>query len=399
MVLSLPLSTSWSAMSLLPDELVKDVLHSILDIQNHKFHDTCAQSPFAHIVASSSNTLLVCKRWMRIATPLLYHKVILRSPATVLSFCLATRRQPTFARLVRHLRVECACPNIIGDIAKKMKTLQSLHLSLDSLIDEQLLGATKLLAASNAIHVSLAQSRLLFDFFPILLKRLSVLSKWKNLVSAVSSFSVDKKAHTTSLSQRVLTLPQYDSTYISSHVTPILLNVVASCMVLDEIQLPVAKPCNLDRLDQAPDVERRIRSAAKAGVKPIITFVTRDWRFIDPKVFESLESDGKAHSIVRFRGRPSISSDIYDLDDLAAAHATSEMATIWSTPLDNAPADVRRKIWQRITGYTIFNEQRQMYRRRVWFTVDGLDFQSAGAMLLLNKEFSVSLCYGKCLRN
>jgi len=175
------------------------------------------------------------------------------------------------------------------------------------------------------------------------------------------------------------------------------MNLAASCMGLDELQLPVAQPCNLDHLDQAPDVDRHIRSAVKAGVKPIITFVMQDWRFIDPKVFESLESDGKAHSIVRFRGRPSISSDIYDLDDLAAAHATSEMATIWSTPLDNAPADVRRKIWQRITGYTIFDEQRQLYLRSVWFTADGLDFQSAGAMLLLNKAFSVSLCYGNCL--
>ena len=187
-------------MSLLPDELVKDILHSILDIPDHKFHDTSAQSPFAHVVASSSNTLLVCKRWMRIATPLLYYNVVLRSHATVISFCLAIRRKPTFAKLVRHLRVECACPNIIGDTAKKMTALQSLHLNLDSLIDEQLLGATKLLAASNAIHLSFAQNGLFFNLFLTLQKRLSVVSKWTNLVSVVSSFSVDQTAHTIFLS-------------------------------------------------------------------------------------------------------------------------------------------------------------------------------------------------------
>jgi len=173
----------------LPDELVKDILHSILDIPDHEFHDTSTQSPFARVVAPSSAALLVCKRWMRIATPLLYHNVVLRSSATAHSFCIAIKRQPEFAKLVKHLRVECPCPNILGDTAKRMTALATLHIDLASIGDNRLLGVAKLLAASNATHLSLARNKPVFNSTGRK-KRLDAVIKWTNLVGVESPLLV-----------------------------------------------------------------------------------------------------------------------------------------------------------------------------------------------------------------
>jgi len=177
-----------------------------------------------------------------------------------------------------------------------------------------------------------------------------------------------------------------------------LLGLVTSCKFLDELQLPVVKPHQLQSLfERIPEIVKHIQSTAAAGARPIITFVMRDWRLIDPKVFDRHEFDGKAHRIVRFRRQTSMSSEIYDLGDLTTVHGVSDIITLWSNPLESAPADVQRRIWQRIVGFAIFGEQKPVYLRRAWFMTSGLDVQSARALLLLNKYFAVRPRYGKVI--
>ncbi|KAJ7348826.1 hypothetical protein DFH08DRAFT_998012 [Mycena albidolilacea] len=65
----------------LPDEIISEILSPALKVSDEVFSDTSDVSPFAKYSESTSAYLLVCKSWLRVATPLLYNVVILRSKA------------------------------------------------------------------------------------------------------------------------------------------------------------------------------------------------------------------------------------------------------------------------------------------------------------------------------
>jgi len=71
----------------LPDEILKEILYPVLQVDDHSFSDTSAKSPFSLMNYSNSEILVVCKRWLRVATPLLYNVVILRSTAQGTMMC------------------------------------------------------------------------------------------------------------------------------------------------------------------------------------------------------------------------------------------------------------------------------------------------------------------------
>ncbi|KAF7326194.1 F-box domain-containing protein [Mycena kentingensis (nom. inval.)] len=90
----------------LPDELISEILSPALKVPDHVFSDTSTVSPFARYTESTSAYLVVCKSWLRVATPLLYNVVILRSKdqAKALACALAGNRE--LGRFVKKLRVE-----------------------------------------------------------------------------------------------------------------------------------------------------------------------------------------------------------------------------------------------------------------------------------------------------
>ncbi|KAK7052014.1 hypothetical protein R3P38DRAFT_2502946, partial [Favolaschia claudopus] len=58
-----------------------EILSPALKVPDDLFSDTSDVSPFATYAPSDSAYLLVCKDWLRVATPLLYSVVVLRSKA------------------------------------------------------------------------------------------------------------------------------------------------------------------------------------------------------------------------------------------------------------------------------------------------------------------------------
>lgn len=60
----------------LPDEIVLEILSPALKVSDELFLDTSYVSPFANYTPSTSAYLLVCKDWLRVATPLLFHVVV-----------------------------------------------------------------------------------------------------------------------------------------------------------------------------------------------------------------------------------------------------------------------------------------------------------------------------------
>ncbi|KAJ7891398.1 hypothetical protein B0H14DRAFT_3428699 [Mycena olivaceomarginata] len=61
----------------LPDEIISEILSPALKVSDEAFCDTSDVSPFAKYSESTAAYLLVCKSWLRLATPLLYNVVVL----------------------------------------------------------------------------------------------------------------------------------------------------------------------------------------------------------------------------------------------------------------------------------------------------------------------------------
>ncbi|KAJ6493994.1 hypothetical protein C8R47DRAFT_1117997 [Mycena vitilis] len=98
----------------LPDEIISEILAPALKVQEHMFTNLSSKSPFAKYSVSSSAALLVCKAWLRVATPLLYNVVVLRSKGQARALQDALRLNSGLGRWIKKLRVE-------GGLATSMK--------------------------------------------------------------------------------------------------------------------------------------------------------------------------------------------------------------------------------------------------------------------------------------
>ncbi|KAH6880962.1 hypothetical protein BKA70DRAFT_171229 [Coprinopsis sp. MPI-PUGE-AT-0042] len=58
-----------------PSEIINDTLSSVLDVPDKAFASTTWILPFSYYELTTSTVLLVCKAWLHVATPLLYHNV------------------------------------------------------------------------------------------------------------------------------------------------------------------------------------------------------------------------------------------------------------------------------------------------------------------------------------
>jgi len=89
----------------LADETLAQILDHILAVDDADFASCADCSPFGNRQWSSANTLFVCKRWMRVGTPTLYHTIILRSKPQAQSLVRALQKN-RFGSYTRKLRLE-----------------------------------------------------------------------------------------------------------------------------------------------------------------------------------------------------------------------------------------------------------------------------------------------------
>ncbi|EJD42359.1 hypothetical protein AURDEDRAFT_168660 [Auricularia subglabra TFB-10046 SS5] len=117
----------------LADETLAAIFFDHFDVSDDDFACiTSRQSPFAlRPFGSSSNVLLVCKRWMRVATPLLYETVILRSGAQAASLAFALKSSPSLGLYIKKLRVEGGFGAAGARILEASPYITDLWLTLD----------------------------------------------------------------------------------------------------------------------------------------------------------------------------------------------------------------------------------------------------------------------------
>ncbi|KAJ7689194.1 hypothetical protein B0H17DRAFT_1202550 [Mycena rosella] len=115
----------------LPDEIISEILAPALQVPDHKFSDTSSKSPFASSSgASSSSTLLVCKSWLRVATPLIYYVVVIRTKAQAQALQTTLKDNANLGQFVKKLRVEGGFGRFTGDILKKTPNVRDIAISL-----------------------------------------------------------------------------------------------------------------------------------------------------------------------------------------------------------------------------------------------------------------------------
>ncbi|KAF7314056.1 F-box domain-containing protein [Mycena chlorophos] len=126
----------------LPDEIVSEILSlSALRVPDDAFADNYSEtSPFATYTESTSAYLLVCKSWLRVATPLLYNVVVLRSQAQAQALALTlsknTGKSDDLGRFIKKLRVEGGYGTSMHTILQLSPNITDLFVSFDILADD-----------------------------------------------------------------------------------------------------------------------------------------------------------------------------------------------------------------------------------------------------------------------
>ncbi|KAK7023198.1 F-box domain-containing protein [Favolaschia claudopus] len=138
---------------MLPDEILSEILSPALKVPDDLFSHTSDVSPFATYAPSTSAYLLVCKDWLRVATPLLYSVVVLRSKAQANALEKVFRKNPGFGRFVRKLRVEGGYGSAMHTILQATPNVTHLFLSLAIWSSDTTTGLCKGLPLIQPKHV------------------------------------------------------------------------------------------------------------------------------------------------------------------------------------------------------------------------------------------------------
>ncbi|KAJ7052000.1 hypothetical protein C8F01DRAFT_1033787 [Mycena amicta] len=133
----------------LPDELLSEILSPALKVTDDAFSDVSDVSPFAKYSESSSAYLLVSKSWLRVATPLLYHVVVLRSKGQAAALGRALNQNEDLGRFIKKLRVEGGYGQPMHTILSRTPNVTDLYLYLDILSSDSTVGLCKGLCLVN----------------------------------------------------------------------------------------------------------------------------------------------------------------------------------------------------------------------------------------------------------
>ncbi|KAJ7624914.1 hypothetical protein FB45DRAFT_1061058 [Roridomyces roridus] len=115
---------------MLPDEIISEVLSPALKVPDERFCDTSWTSPFSSYTPSTSAYLLVCKDWLRVATPLLYNVVVLRSKSQATALEAALKSNPELGPFIKKLRLEGGYGAAMHIILKSAPNITDLFLTL-----------------------------------------------------------------------------------------------------------------------------------------------------------------------------------------------------------------------------------------------------------------------------
>ncbi|KAK7063583.1 F-box domain-containing protein [Favolaschia claudopus] len=169
----------------LPDELISEILTPALKVSEETFCNTDSVSPFAKFSESTSAYLLVCKSWLRVATPLLYNVVIVRSKAQAKALSIALSGNKQLGLFIKKLRVEGGFGTPMHAVFKCSPNISDLFLSFDIFSSDNTSGLCKGLPLINPTRLILwTSSRKTLEnkmLLQLLQSLADAIAKWDNL--------------------------------------------------------------------------------------------------------------------------------------------------------------------------------------------------------------------------
>ncbi|KAJ7737347.1 hypothetical protein B0H16DRAFT_1730410 [Mycena metata] len=127
----------------LPDEILSEILSPALKVSDERFSDTSDVSPFAKYELSTSAYLVVCKDWLRVATPLLYSVIVLRSRSQANALEKVLQKHKEFGRFIHKLRVEGGYGMAMHTILKSAPNITDIFLTLKIWSEDNTQGLCK----------------------------------------------------------------------------------------------------------------------------------------------------------------------------------------------------------------------------------------------------------------
>jgi hypothetical protein len=158
----------------IPDELILEILSPGLRVPEATFSDTASISPAAALArssrprnamhdsdpvkstVSSSAVLLVCKAWLRVATPLLYHVIVIRSKAQARALEAALHDNPDLGKFIRRLRLEGGFGASMQKILNHAGNITDIFISLEIHASDSTAGLAYGLSCINPTRLILA---------------------------------------------------------------------------------------------------------------------------------------------------------------------------------------------------------------------------------------------------
>ncbi|KAG5637118.1 hypothetical protein H0H81_005711 [Sphagnurus paluster] len=142
-------------MTHLPDEILKEILSPALKIPDKDFCSTSSVSPFLRFSTSTSAYLVVSKSWLRVATPLLYNVVVLRSTAQAKALAQALSGNKLLGTFIKKLRVEGGFGVSMFKTLMSAKNITHLWLTLKLVTGDSVAGLCRGLPHIKPTHVIL----------------------------------------------------------------------------------------------------------------------------------------------------------------------------------------------------------------------------------------------------
>lgn len=125
----------------LPEEILHEILKPLFHVTSEDFRLVALEPPsdqppwqFPELLRlpRSPSTLLVCKQWLRAATPLFYQSLEVRSDGAMEGLANKLLAAPHLGRYIRRLRLAGAYGRSLDVIAKNSSNIQELSIQWDA---------------------------------------------------------------------------------------------------------------------------------------------------------------------------------------------------------------------------------------------------------------------------
>ncbi|KAJ7681522.1 hypothetical protein B0H17DRAFT_1076266, partial [Mycena rosella] len=271
--------------SRIPDEILNEILSPALKVPEEAFSapSTGFQSPF-YRDESSSAFLLVSKSWLRVATPLLYNVVIIRSKAQAQALAIVFRANPDLGRFVRKLRVEGGYASSMHKILQTSKNITDLFITLDMPRSDNTCGLCRGLPLIDPARVIIHCSPTYYTrrgggkLVDVLTE---CIQKWKNLsVAQVSHHDEDDSGPLDDISRALKNAKSLDTLVISDEPhyelfqeweIPEYISIIATNPSLRHIRLRAQPRGDVTRSDFYKELQRNVRLEALFNLPAPIT--------------------------------------------------------------------------------------------------------------------------------